>query len=320
MDATLNILKNYDKNAFKDMTDPNSNQKKLDNFYDYQKQFLGYNEILPNNKYISLKENSIDVIYGKDNKKVLKLDFGVLSELNEYKSSNNRPFLKLLNGKEVISNKKTYNFLNQFWKNPEAGSCSSFAVASAQFLFKLKYNSNDAGCLKQNNYPIWCFSKRSCRSTVDLKSKSLSEDDLDKLIPGSILGIYNPHSQSKQCNNQKVLYTHVALYIGKFNDKYYIMENWGGRLRVMDLVQSHMNVKRSVKEVILPESYVNFLDDYYSYLQSHESFVYGPDDIAKSKEEVPIKNGLIKQNTDIDSKGIIRKAGNFFRDLWNKVF
>jgi hypothetical protein len=298
MNNTLLLLKNYE-NAF---ADKNA-------FYDYQKQILGYTDIINpkdsnkgyiDNRVVSLKFNTTDVIFGPDYKYELTLGKDTTTELSKY------------NMKNIIFDKDTSTFVKQFWDRPSIKECSGFAVAAAQFLFKYKYTSNDGGCLKQTNKAVWCYSKSGCIQSSDAKRGYLTKSDLDKVIPGSILGIYYPKAILKQgCG--KVNYTHVGLYLGKIDGTYLLLENWAGKYRVVSVDGVHMSAGRQVREVIMSSNYINFLDEYYNYLIENKISLVDQNKIIKTEQEK-----LLQQQKRLEE---LRKKVNQKQDpsLWNKT-
>jgi len=314
MISTLTLLDNYE-NAFKDKND----------FYEYQKQVLGYDTIVNpkdsnkgyiDNRAVSLRFNTTDVIFGPDYKYELTLGSDTIKELLKY------------NQTHIVSDKNTLSFIKQFWNNPSIKECSGFSVAFSQFLFKYKYTSNDAGCLKQTNQAVWCYSKSGCVQPSDAKRGYLTRSDLDKVIPGSLLGVYLPKSNLKQdCG--KVNYTHVGVYLGKINGNHLMVENWAGKYRIISVDVVHMSSGREVREVIMSSTYLNFLDEYYNYLIENKISLVDQDKIIKMEQEklkeqqkrlVEIKSRLYqKENPGLwnKTKGYVNEFGDWLINLFN---
>jgi len=314
MASTLYLLNNYEK-SFRDIND----------FYTYQKQILGYDTILDpkdsnkgyiDNRAISLKFNTTDVIFGPDYKYELTLGSDTVKELLKY------------NQTHIVSDKNTLKFIKQFWNNPSIKKCSGFSVAFSQFLFKYKYTPNDAGCLKQTNQAVWCYSKSGCTQPIDLKRGYLVKSDLDYVIPGSILGIYLPKSNLIQdCG--KVNYTHVGVYLGKINGNHLMVENWAGRYRIVSVDVVHMSSGRQVREVIMSSAYLNFLDEYYNYLIENKISLVDQEKIIKMEQEkleeqqkrlIEIKNRLYQKESPSlwnKTKGYVNEFGDWIISLFN---
>ena len=270
------------------------------------------------NASANLKYNSLDVIYAglkyKDKNGYLILNsntytFTIDNNVFNYLS---RPNSTRLDVKNSLSN----NLVKNYWKNIDKGNCASFAVASAQFLFKFKYISNDAGCLRTNNSTLWCYNKgiKCINPIMDLKRKRLLVTDLDNIIPGSILGVYLPNGDiSRQsCTNPKANYTHVALYLGKINGVHYGMDNWAGTYRVGPVDSLYMSRGYQVREVILPPDYIDFLDSYYDYLLHNKLQPLSNADIKRIEKEK-----LDSMAKSVEDPGVIESVIEWFKDVFN---
>jgi len=271
------------------------------------------------NTSANLKYNSLDVIYAglkyKDQNGYLILNsntytFTIDNNVFNYLS---RPNSTRLDVRNSLSN----NLVKNYWKNINKGNCASFAVASAQFLFKFKYISNDAGCLRINNSTLWCYNNgtKCINPIMDLKKKHLLVTDLDNIIPGSILGVYLPNGDTSRqgCTNPKANYTHVALYLGKINGVHYGMDNWAGTYRVGPVDSLYMSRGYQVREVILPPDYIDFLDSYYEYLLSNKIQPLSNADIKKIEKE-RLNQVVVKQ---VEEPGVMESVIDWFKDVFN---
>lgn len=94
--------------------------------------------------------------------------------------------------------------------------CAAYVRKAAEDLFKKKYSPADAWNMRYVN-----------RVTGQMEGLTNLEDleKLQKLTPGSIVGLMNPQSKYKNradSQGNPVKYTHVVLYLGEQGGKHYI--------------------------------------------------------------------------------------------------
>ncbi len=130
------------------------------------------------------------------------------------------------------------------------GNCAGYAVRVAKIIFDLDYERGHAWDLakKNGNVLVQRFASQMQNSRkrhgADLKEIG------QHLLPGMLVGIYFPWSVNNKPDRP---YTHIALYLGFFEGKHWIMHNvHGPRFDSLEGITTKRLFRGTIVDIIQP--------------------------------------------------------------------